>query len=64
MPGKENYKSTANPALRHAEAGFPSGAGEGEAQCDDEEQTLKPQRNVKGLRAEFLPGWPLKRLNV
>lgn len=51
-------------ALKCAAAGFASDAGEGGAQCDGEEQTPKPQKRVKGLRAEFLPGWPLERLNV
>jgi len=46
IPGKENLKSMANPALKCAAAGFGSGAGEGGAQCDDEEQTLKPQKKV------------------
>ena len=64
MLGKENLNSMANPALKCAAAGLASGAGEGGAQCDDEEQTLKPQKRVKCLRAEFLPGWLLESLNV
>lgn len=63
MPGKENSKCMAYPPLKCAAAAFASGAGEGGAQCDDEEQTLKSQKRVKSPRAEFLPGWPLERLN-
>lgn len=63
MPGRENLKSTANIPLKCAAGGFASGAGEGGAQCDGEEKTLKPQKRVKGLRAEFLPGWPPGKRN-
>ena len=64
MPGKEDFKSRVKSALKCATAQFARGAGKGGAQCDDEEQTLKPQKRVKALRAELLPGWPLERLNV
>lgn len=58
------FKKHSKSALKCAAAGFASDAGEGGAQCDDEEQTLEPQKRVKDLRAEFLPGWPPERLNV